>query len=347
MTVETIHQKILDNTSGNYDKSPGSWTYDIEKAVAIELNEHVILTDDIIDKINIENLTGDELTRFVFQRTGIERVLSTKASGEVLITTTNATVINIGDLFAADDVFYEATETTNIPVVGQYRIKVQAVETGSGGNVPVGAINSFPTTLVNVATVTNELAFENGFPEETDTSLRQRYYDKLQRPGKAGNKYHYREWAQNVPGVGKVKVFPRWDGPLTVKVAVLDINNELASLQLITNVFDYIETERPFGAVVTVVTGEALDIDVSAAFTFKEGYAFEQVEPLIKEKLTAYFKSIAFDEDLSYISQAQIGRELLSVEGVQDYANLTLNGSTGNIPISEIQVPTIRNVVNV
>lgn len=347
MSVETIHQNILNNTNNNFDKSLGSWTYDIEKAVAIELNEHVILTEDIIDKINVENLTGDELTRFVFQRTGVQRVAATKASGEVLITTTNATTINVGDLFAADDVFYEAIETTDIPVAGQYRIQVQAVDFGSGGNVPVGAINSFPTTLVNVATVTNELAFENGFPEETDVSLRQRYYDKLQRPGKAGNKYHYREWAQNVPGVGKVKVFPRWDGPLTVKVAILDINNELASVQLLENVFNYIETERPFGADVTVTTGEALEIDVSATFALKEGYDFASVSVFIKEKLTEYFKSIAFDEDLTYISQAQIGRELLGVEGVQDYANLTLNGSTGNIPISEIQVPTIRNVVNV
>ena len=347
MSVETIHQKILNNTNDNFDKSLGSWTYDIEKAVAIELNEHVVLTDDIIDKINIENLTGDELTRFIFQRTGVMRVAATKASGTVLIKATNATVVNVGDLFAADDVFYEATETTTITAPGQYRINVQAVEFGSGGNVPVGAINAFPTTLVNVATVTNESAFENGFPEETDASLRQRYYDKLQRPGKAGNKYHYREWAQSVAGVGKVKVFPRWDGPLTVKVAVLDVDNELASTQLITDVFDYIETERPFGADVTVVTGEALEIDVSATFTFKNGYAFAQVEAFIKEKLTAYFKTIAFDEDLTYISQAQIGRELLSVEGIEDYANLTLNGSTGNIPISEIQVPTIRNVVNV
>jgi len=347
MTVETIHQNILNNTNNNFDKSTGSWTYDIEKAVAIELNKHVIMTEDFIDKINVENLTGDELTRFVFQRTGVKRVLATKASGEVLITATNTTVINIGDLVAADDVFYQATEKTTITSPGQYRIKVQAVESGSVGNVPVGAINSFPTTLTNVSTVTNETAFENGFSEETDASLRQRYYDKLQRPGKAGNKYHYREWARNVPGVGKVKVFPRWNGPLTVKVAILDVNNDLASSQLITNVFDYIETERPFGADVTVVTGEALNIDVSATFTLKDGYTFGQVEQLIKNKLTTYFKSIAFDEGLTYISQAQIGRELLSVEGIQDYANLTLNGSTGNIPISEIQVPTIRNVVNV
>ena len=38
MSVEAIHQKILNNTNDNFDKSLGSWTYDIEQAVAIELN---------------------------------------------------------------------------------------------------------------------------------------------------------------------------------------------------------------------------------------------------------------------------------------------------------------------
>lgn len=347
MTVETIHQNMLVNLDDKYDKSSGMWSFDITKSVAVELNEHEIKTDNIIDKINVENLTGDELTRFVFQRTGIRRVLATNAGGEVVVTAIGPTVINKGDLVAAEDLFYEFTQTINIPSAGQYYATVKSVNLGPVGNVPVGAINSFPTTLNNITDVINLVAFENGYQEETDTSLRQRYYDKLQRPGKAGNKYHYREWAQSVPGVGKVKIFPRWNGPLTVKVAVLDVNNELAPPQLITNVFDYIETERPFGAILTVVTGEQLIINVSASFTLKSGYTFEQVEPLIKSKLASYFKAIAFDEDLSYLSHAQIGRELLDVVGIEDYSSLTLNGSTGNIPIGEVEVPMVGNVVNV
>lgn len=347
MTMETIHQNMLVNLDDKYDKSSGMWSFDITKTVAVELNEHEIKTDNIIDKINVENLTGDELTRFVFQRTGIRRVLATNASGEVVITAIGPTVINKGDLVAAEDLFYEFTQTINITSAGQYYATVRSVNFGTVGNVPVGAINSFPTTLNNITDVINLVAFENGYPEETDTSLRQRYYDKLQRPGKAGNKYHYREWAQSVPGVGKVKVFPRWNGPLTVKVAVLDVNNELAPPQLIANVFNYIETERPFGANVSVVTGEEFVVNVSADFALKTGYTFTQVEPFIKNRLAEYFKSIAFDEGLSYLSHAQIGRELLDVEGIEDYSDLRLNGSTGNIPIGEIQVPVIGDVVNV
>lgn len=346
MTVETIHQNMLNNTSDNFDKSNGSWTYDVEKSVAIELNKHEIKIDNIIDKINVENLTGDELTRFVFQRTGIKRNLATFASGEVLITVSAATSVKVGDLVAADDIFYQFIKEENFTTAGQYYVNVRCVQSGSSGNVPIGAINSFPTTLANISAVINEVAFDNGYPEETDASLRQRYYDKLQRPGKAGNKYHYREWAQSVSGVGKVKVFPRWNGALTVKVAVLDVNNALASPSLIDRVFNHIESERPFGANVTVVTGEELVVNISSTFVLNSGYTFEQVKPLIENRLTSYFRSIAFEEGLAYISHAQIGRELLDVEGIEDYSNLLLNGSTGNLAIGDTQVPIVGGVVN-
>lgn len=346
MTIEMIHQNMLSNTSDNFDKSSGSWTYDVEKSVAIELSKHEIKTDNIIDKINVENLTGDELTRFVFQRTGIKRNLATFANGEVLITITSATSVKVGDLVAADDIFYQFIKAENFTTAGQYYVHVQCVQSGSVGNVPSGAINAFPTTLSNISNVINEAGFDNGYPEETDASLRQRYYDKLQRPGKAGNKYHYREWAQFVSGVGKVKVFPRWNGALTVKVAILDLNNQLAPQPLIDRVFNHIESERPFGADVTVVTGEELVINVSSDFVIKDGYTFEQVQPMVNEKLASYFRSIAFEEGLTYISHAQIGRELLDVEGIEDYSNLLLNGSTGNLAIGDTQVPIVGGVVN-
>lgn len=344
MSTETILQNMLNNTDNKYDKSDGSWTYDLEKAVAIELSEHEIYTGEIIDKINIENLTDKELTRFVFQRTGIKRNVATYATGEVLLTVTAPTSINAGELVAAENVFYQFINDDVFKVAGQYVVPVEAVHSGEYGNIPAGAINSFPTTLPNISAVTNEKAITDGYPAETDATLRKRYYDKLQRPGKAGNKYHYREWAHEVAGVGKVKVFPRWNGPLTVKVAILDVNNELAPPQLITDVFNHIEQERPFGAFVTVVTAEELIVNLSGIFTLKSGFSWQDVNPLMVSRITDYFKTIAFEEGLTYISHAQVGREILSVPGVEDYTNLQLNGLTGNIPIDELEVAVVGTV---
>lgn len=347
MSIESIHQNLLKNTSDVFDKSKGSWTSDVQKSVATELNEHEQKVIDITNKLNVENLVGEELTRFVYQRTGIKRREATFASGEVLITTTAPATINEGDLVAADDVFYRVSETVTFNSAGQFYVFASCTQAGTIGNVPVGAINAFPVTLSNISAVTNERAFSTGYEAESDQLLRQRYYDKLQRPGKAGNKYHYKEWAQEVSGVGKVKVFPRWNGPLTVKVAILDANNAVAPQLLINSVFNHIEEERPFGANVTVVTASELIINTSATFILKVGYMWPEVEPLILGKLQKYYQEISFTEGLTYVSHAQVGREILSVEGIQDYSNLLLNGSTGNVAIGEIEVPIVGSVTSV
>lgn len=347
MTAEQTLNRMLGNTPGQWDKSTGSWTYDIEKAVAIELQNNVQQNVDFIDKINVDNLAGEELTRFVFQRSGVERVQPTPASGSVTVTTIGPANIVVGDLFAAENVFFEATANVSTNQASTLEVPVRATIPGINGNVPAGAINSFPTTIANVSTVTNTQAFDNGFPVEDDDALRQRYYLRLQQPGKSGNKYHYREWAQEVAGVGKVKVFPAWNGPLTVKVAILDFEERVASQFLIDSVYQKIEEERPFGATVTVVTATVLNVNVSATFSMEVGYTFEQVRPNLESRLRDYFKSISFTEGLNYISAAQIGREILFVEGIRDYSNLTLNGSSGNLAIGEEEIPELQSVVNV
>jgi len=51
------------------------------------------------------------------------------------------------------------------------------------------------------------------------------------------------------------------------------------------------------------------------------------------KKIRAYLKSIAFKEDINYVSYARIGAELLASDGVLDYSNLLINGSTDNVSI--------------
>src|SRR5690606_15582268 len=132
-----------------------------------------------------------------------------------------------------------------------------------------------------------------GYDAETDNELRARYYDKLQRPGKAGNKYHYEEWAREVLGVGDVRVFPRFNGPLTVKVVIIDSNKQPADLLLIDRVYSHIEEEMPFGvSELSVVSATPKPIDVSAELTLGDGYALENVQPEVEQNIRAYLSEI-------------------------------------------------------
>ena len=339
MTAADIQKELLANVSDDLDKSDGGFAYDILKSIAIQFEKVDKKNDDILGKMDIENLEGDELTRFVYQRTGLMRKPATYATTTVKINGSALTPINTGDLVAAGEIFYEVTEDEMTNETGVAYVAVRCQQSGIVGNVPANQIVSFPVTLSGITSVTNEAAVTNGYEEETDDDLRDRYYEKLQKPGKAGNEFHYLEWARSVTGVGKAKVFPRWNGALTVKVSILDENIGVATEELIKSVTDYIEAQRPFGAIVTVATGVELPISISAAIRLEQNYELDDVSELLKNKIADYLKKLSYVSD--YVSYAQIGREILDVPGVVDYQDLLLNGLAENVQLGEESVPVV------
>lgn len=330
---------ILENINDNYDKSEGGFVYDLTKSVSLEFEEHKDVVDSILQKLDIENLEGDELDRFINQRTGLKRKEATYATTQVTITGNPLAIVHSGDLVAAESIIYEVVNETALNDLGVAKVLVKCQISGSKGNVPSNQITSFPLTLSGIVSVTNEENVSNGYDQESDKEIKDRYYEKLQKPGKAGNKYHYLEWARSVSGVGKAKVFPIWNGPLSIKVSILDSNMAVASPELIKTVEDYINSEKPFGATLTVSTGTELKINVSMVLSYDPSYLLETLKEEIKEKISEYFKSISFVS--TSISHAMIGREILKVDGVMDYQNLLINGEAKNIQILEEQVPLI------
>jgi len=285
-TEQQIHDRMMYNTDDEYDKSTGNFIWEAGMAAAIEfstLQEEVEYVESLMD---IENLFDDELSRFVYTRTGINRKLATKSMTTVVISGSAGSTIKAGDLVGTDTLNFVVLEDAVIPQSGQVTVLVSSELHGSIGNVPANSINRFPVSLSGLVNVYNPEPVTNGFEAETDAELRQRYYDKLQRPGKAGNKYHYEEWAKEVVGVGDVKVISRWNGPLTVKVVIIDSNKQPASADLVQNTFDYIESERPFGATVTVISAKAKIINVSVKLTLASGYVEGTVRETIKRNIS-------------------------------------------------------------
>ncbi|MBM7607582.1 putative phage protein gp47/JayE [Lysinibacillus composti] len=342
MAVETIHNEMLTNIDNKYDKSNGSFAYDITKSVAVVVNKQEEKIDSVLNKVDVEKLNGEELEKFIFQRTGIERKQATFATTTVTVTGVPFARINTGDLFAANNLFYQATQTVDLDASGKANVEVQCQVAGTVGNVPSGAINSFPITLSNIHTVTNPSTVSNGYDKEIDADLRNRYYEKLRYPGKSGNKHHYREWALSVPGVGKVKVFPLWNGPLTVKVSVVDANNNPAPQELLNDVFAFIEEERPFGAIVIVEAPVQISVNITATLTLANGYGVTNALESISQKVDSYLKSLIFESD--YVSYSQIGKLILEAEGVVDYSNLLINDSETHLTIGENEIAVLGEV---
>lgn len=339
---DIILNRMLSNISDEYDKSEGSFFYDVEKPVAIEFERLDIKADSILDKGFADTAIGSDLDKICGEQ-GIYRKLATKSNGTVTVTGVVGAVIPKGEMVASDNVNFVFTEDKVIPISGSIDVYVECEQFGIIGNVPLGTIKYFPKTLEGLQSVTNGQSFINGYDTETDESLRERYYAKIRTPATSGNKWHYLNWAKEVTGVGDARIFPLWNGNGTVKVVIINSNKRAADSALIDDVFTHIEDNRPIGATVTVISGREKIINISTILVVDtKKYTLNQVKTYLENNITKYFKDIAFKNN--YVSYANIGNLIFNTDGVIDYSNLVVNGGTSNILLEDEEIPVLGNI---
>ncbi len=339
---EQIKQDMLNNVKNTVDKTQNSLVHDALSPAAIEFALMYMELEEVANKLDVENLSGEELERFIYQRTGIERKPATKATTVVTISGQEGAKISKGDLVGADTVNFISIEDKTIGPTGQMTVLVECEIPGTVGNVPTGAIRYFPVSIPGLTSVTNLEPVVNGYDAESDEELRQRYYKKIRTPSISGNKHHYIQWAKEITGVGDARVVPLWNGPGTVKVVIIDSNKQPASNDLVQAVKEHIEEERPIGANVTIVSAVSHPIYIELTEIIDEMHTIQQIREKIEENIKKYLKEIAFKAN--FISYAQIGKTILETEGVLDYSGLTINENISNISLGYEEVPVLGEV---
>lgn len=346
-TSEEITAEMINEVPEKYQKTVGFFIWDFLRAVSIALME---LWDSLFYIAGLDDLTKfnyDDLVRFVKQRRGIIAHEESYATGLITVITGEGRISD-GDLFETPDgLQFEAIEYKNVTAGDTF--KAQCLTAGPDGNVPVGAISVIPKTIQGIVKISNETAFTGGYEKESKESIIERYMEDLQNPITSGNIYHYKKWAKEVTGVGDADVKPLWDGDNTVKILIIDANRETADASLIQAVQDYIDPytltngvkvgwgcgngQAPIGAYCTVVSASGLGLDIAFDGVLKTGAIEEDVEVAVTASIQSYLQSIAFKNDVTYVSYAKIGEAILHADGLADYSNLTINGDTDNIPI--------------
>jgi len=177
---------------------------------------------------------------------------------------------------------------------------------------------------------------------ESHDDLLERLLLKMQKPSASGNINDYLNWARSVNGVGGVKVFPLKNGPGTVEVAVVGLDKKASNSDLLQNVRTFIESVRPIGATVSVVSGQNIDINIEADLRLQKGYTIEMVQPSIETLVNKYFDQMSFE--LNYVSSGHVGRLLFEAEGVIDYENLRINGQSSSMELGDYGTPVIGTV---
>jgi uncharacterized phage protein gp47/JayE len=340
-TEALLKSSMLTNITNDVDKSEGSFTQDIVSVVANEMEQGYISLDTALELLFAQTSSDNYLTMRASEF-GVDRKQGEKATMTIRFTGTNGVNIPIGTTVSTNDGLNYVTTEAKAIAAGIADIKAEAANIGSIYNVPANTIVKLPQAISGVSAVTNQSAVVNGVDVEGDDALRERLYAKTRIPVTSGNPNHYKIWALEVSGIGDAKVYPVWNGAQTVKVVVISSDKKDVNAPKVTEVYDYIESVRPIGAILTVISATPKVIDVSVTVTRNTNYSQATVDANIKASITAYLKTIAFKQ--SFVSQALLGNAILDSVGVTDYSNLQLNGTTSNVLVGDEEVAILGTV---
>lgn len=324
------------------DRREGTWTADNLQAVANELariyEEDI---DTILPQAFVMTARGRNLDSCCSDY-GITRRAATRAEAVVEITGEPGTYTWLQ--LSAGDIIFTVQEPFTIQRsngdAGGGTVSVRAVceQFGDDGNVAAGSIDK--TDDRRIRKVTNPQAAEGGFDTESDDALRERTLEHIRTPANSGNIAHYRQWAKEVPGVAKVRIYDLARGAGTVDVVLIADDNTAAPQKLIEAVEEHIEAVRPIGANVLVVSGEAVNISVVAYVIVRAGYTAESIQASFYPLLAQHCEAVAFNSQIiSYLGMVNV---LFDCPGVVDVADFTINGTAKSLRLAERQFPVAQ-----
>ena len=335
--VNTIQQRLINTIKGNPETIiEGSFKRDIINATSEEFKNAYFEIDLVKDSAFAATSWGEYLTAKCSDM-GIDRKLAVKAHGEVTVKGNANAWIPAKSLFQSDSGYKcYTTEESFIDDNGTATIPIEAENPGTEYNLEANTITLIPMSIGGVSSVNNNNPTIDGFNEETDEALYQRYSDYIRQPATSGNIFHYNQWATSVSGVGGCRVTELVNGPGTVGVAIVDSNGDKASQDLINKVKAYIELKRPAGAKVIVSTPEILTININVT-----GLVGTGTEEAFKKLLAEYFRKHGFK--LTKVSQADIVKQLFNA-GYTDYNSIQINSTNGSVALNG-KLPKIGTVV--
>lgn len=269
-------------------------------------------------------------------------------------------VFTSGNLISSSDGSYDYQLTCNTP--------------GSAGNSYTGALLPV-TAIAGLTSATIGAVITAGTDEETDDSLRNRYFLSFDTPAFGGNISSYRQTILALDGVGAVQVYPAWNGGGTVLCSILGDDLKPALPATVQEVQNYICPPEdgeaspspngygmaPIGAAVTITTGTELSLDITCDIEFAESVqnGVETYQQEIEQKIQEYIDQVNSDWGNPLISQSvsypltvyvsRISYAILQISAVVNVTNVQINGSSADLHLTETaqlqQVAVLGEVV--
>ena len=201
--------------------------------------------------------TGEDLDNHARMWLRVPRKPAAYATGEVLVTGTVGTVVPIESKWQRSDGVVFMSQAEVVLGAAQALIAVVAETAGEAGNTMAGtAVSAFSPVLgLQSAARVADSGISFGSDIESDTDLRNRILQRIQKSAQGGADYDYEEWALEVPGVTRAWPLPLHMGLGTVGLAFVrdnDASGIIPDEREIEAVKAHIDTERPVTAEVYV-----------------------------------------------------------------------------------------------
>lgn len=344
-TETVIQERLQSNFDDDIDVRQGSIVGDLTRGNAQEFAYAYILMDEVLrNGILNPNMSSDILT-LKAKEYGIDRYAAGKAKAVVTFTGDEGESVPINTIVRTSRnpiVEFKTLVTVVLNEEGSANVEVESVEGGLHTNVPRGYIDTVVGDLSGMLDVTNEEGAKGGYDEQSDEELYEQVINTIRRPITSGNVYHYEKWATDLEGIRRAKVYPLWNGNGTVKVVLLSSEGKSPTEEKITEVADYIETQRPIGATVTVVGAKEVKANINGTLVIREGADIEEITAEYTRQLNVIFNDTAFKTDV--IRYSRIAALVLEIDGVIDWIDLTLNGGTSNVPLEDDEIAVVGEV---
>lgn len=327
--------------------------YNSNKPISYELSNITILLDEIkklmFAQSSCNNGYSEYLTKHCSQL-GVDRKIERFANGTLKVIGRENAILPADTMVSTiDGIVFITQEKLKIDNTGIGYVSIYAKEGGAKYNVEANSLTIFPTKYSGIISCTNEEEIKNGFDEEDDYALLERYLFKVRTVITSGNANHYKLWSTEVEGVGKCKVFETTNEKGEhqeghVLVIITDSNQRKAEQELLDACYNHIEDERPVNVKVHVISADEVTLNISATIYFNSTQiTLDAIKKNIQDSVSNYLKTKAFSDTdkLTYVSYNKIGSIIADTLGVDDYADLLINGDTENININNIEIPVL------
>lgn len=348
---ETLLNRMLDKIPDTEDKREGSIIYDALAPAAAEMAQMYLVLKNNIDLVFVDTAVEEYLDK-LSKQVGLTRKEATTCSKQGNFYNENNELMDIelNSRFTCNNYYWCAKERISIGIY-----KMECETPGAESNNCTG--NLLPVDYIqNLGSATLTTLLIPGQNEETDEQLRARYFEQIGEKAFGGNVIDYKNKTKSLDGVGAVKVTPVWNGGGTVKLTILDSNYNMATNVLISDIQEQIcpgPTDEglglaPIGHIVTVDTAVNVPVNIASKITTDATHPFEEIKNNITKALDTYLLDLrkAWEDNTTLtIRKAQVESIILNIEGVIDVSNTTINNQSGNVLLSEYQIPILSEVV--